>query len=389
VVGFYSTQAVSGGTCSRKGNTDVISVGPRAGPDLSDGLSLRLQEADMDWELWGTFSVGDHLRRRAFVADVLLYDRLVIPTPPESDNDEQKRWRQMGWRPERQRRILDLIGKERLIVVPWTQSHRNHWEAMYRKSRSETGVRSPGAVARSQIAEATAADVSRVRNARESFDWKGHKNRGGQPEEIDQLAHVTSREYLVDWSNLKNDTKLFTGLPKVDVDAVAAYGSYAAFSKDYRVEPAKKPSADRILTLFGWQFFVPDDSSRSDEDLLKQALELADRDASKEHRKRFHLWRRDAILSGKTDAQALREMREAIKQYAAAVRKLKIKVASEYGFAVIAAALGAAAVTFPLLGAPAAFAGLGSFALSKSQKDVPDSLKMAAMFHDARKRFGW
>jgi hypothetical protein len=33
-------------------------------------------------ELWGTFSVKDHLRERAFVAEVLLYDRLVIPRPP-------------------------------------------------------------------------------------------------------------------------------------------------------------------------------------------------------------------------------------------------------------------------------------------------------------------
>ncbi len=44
-----------------------------------------------DVSLWGTFSVVDHLRRRPFVADVLLYDRLVVPVP---DGDEEvKRWR--------------------------------------------------------------------------------------------------------------------------------------------------------------------------------------------------------------------------------------------------------------------------------------------------------
>jgi hypothetical protein len=63
----------------------------------------------MDWELWGTFSVGDHLRRRAFVADVLLYDRLVVPTPPASEPEEEKRWVDMGWEPEHQRKLLDLL----------------------------------------------------------------------------------------------------------------------------------------------------------------------------------------------------------------------------------------------------------------------------------------
>ncbi len=31
-------------------------------------------------ELWGTFAVDDHLRRRPFAAEVILFDRLVIPT---------------------------------------------------------------------------------------------------------------------------------------------------------------------------------------------------------------------------------------------------------------------------------------------------------------------
>jgi hypothetical protein len=44
-------------------------------------------------ELWGTFSVRDHLRRRAFVAELLIYDRLVIPYPPPGDGVEYGRWR--------------------------------------------------------------------------------------------------------------------------------------------------------------------------------------------------------------------------------------------------------------------------------------------------------
>ena len=40
----------------------------------------------MSTEVWGTFSVQDHLAERAFIADVLLYDRLVIPTKPDGQD---------------------------------------------------------------------------------------------------------------------------------------------------------------------------------------------------------------------------------------------------------------------------------------------------------------
>lgn len=36
----------------------------------------------MPTERWATFAVNEHTRERAFVADVLLYDKLVIPVPP-------------------------------------------------------------------------------------------------------------------------------------------------------------------------------------------------------------------------------------------------------------------------------------------------------------------
>ncbi len=53
--------------------------------------------------LWGCYSVADHLEPRAFV---LLYDRLVIPTPSA---DDMARWEQR-WDPERQARLLGILG---------------------------------------------------------------------------------------------------------------------------------------------------------------------------------------------------------------------------------------------------------------------------------------
>lgn len=35
----------------------------------------------MGGQIWGTFSVKDHCRPNAFVREVLLFDRLVLPVP--------------------------------------------------------------------------------------------------------------------------------------------------------------------------------------------------------------------------------------------------------------------------------------------------------------------
>jgi hypothetical protein len=65
-----------------------------------------VREALRVLRLWGCHSVADHLEPRAFVADLLLYDRLVIPTPAPDDWD---RW-EKRWDPDRQARLLEILG---------------------------------------------------------------------------------------------------------------------------------------------------------------------------------------------------------------------------------------------------------------------------------------
>jgi hypothetical protein len=89
-------------------------------------------------ELWGTFSVRDHLRRRAFVADVLLYDRLVIPYPP--DEEQRREWRSEGWAPGRLERKLEILAKADLVrPAPWSEwkrdLFRSAWAQLLRSPR--------------------------------------------------------------------------------------------------------------------------------------------------------------------------------------------------------------------------------------------------------------
>jgi hypothetical protein len=52
----------------------------------------------MNRDRWDTFSAVDHLRPRAFVAEALLYDRLIIPYPPNAE--ERERWATQERKPD-------------------------------------------------------------------------------------------------------------------------------------------------------------------------------------------------------------------------------------------------------------------------------------------------
>jgi hypothetical protein len=80
---------------------------------------------------WGTFSVRDHLKEQAFVSELLLYDRLVVPIPP--NKIEWDRWAdEKKWNPDRQAQLLEILGKDLSVRLPWTEElrkqHRSHLE---------------------------------------------------------------------------------------------------------------------------------------------------------------------------------------------------------------------------------------------------------------------
>jgi hypothetical protein len=79
---------------------------PRAEDHLEENMAI---------EMWGTFSVRDHAFDRAFIADVLLYDRLVIPTLPGSDAETD--W-PVEWDIKKQKSLLALFGQDFHTATP-------------------------------------------------------------------------------------------------------------------------------------------------------------------------------------------------------------------------------------------------------------------------------
>lgn len=286
-------------------------------------------------ERWGTFSVADHQRQHAFVADVLLYDRLVIPYPP--DEEERQRWYTNGWKPDELDIRLDILG-ERARRVPWNEGARKLFDSRY------------------DMAKAAAFDST------DAF----HSTR-----------MLLTRDLLPETPE---------GVSKVW--PVAAFSSLS----DYEGESSKLP-ADRRSQLglvLKHRFLVPDEPGKSDVELLKKAVDIARRDDIQGKRQALNKWQEDVIQEQIPDHKAVEEMDELLRRYEKAVRKATHTVYWKFAFAVLPSAPAAT----PLGLAPAAAIG-GLAALYRfvkfDMKPVVNAAETqaAAMIHDVRQEMNW
>jgi hypothetical protein len=89
-------------------------------------------------ERWAALSVRDHINTRSLVPDILMYDRLVVPTcPPEQS--EYARWTTRGWEPNLQEKRLQELG-DLAEKVQWDLEHQKIFGTQMEniKDKSET-----------------------------------------------------------------------------------------------------------------------------------------------------------------------------------------------------------------------------------------------------------
>jgi hypothetical protein len=297
----------------------------------------------MKLEQWGTFSVKDHLKPRAFVAEVLLFDKLVIPRPATANElyadsqavplreDQRDRWFRHGWNPDRQRELLDILGEFDLAVeLPWNSQVEQDWQTVYNQTSPE-----PSDVDRSDL--------------RQSIQDQIDLAKFQTPEDAAYLASGGLLAlYVANQMSNRVARKLLTlaKTPGVPVEPVIAYGSYSEFAKDQDVREAEGeiPASTPIpYAMFGWEFFVPEDSDKSDAELLRQAAKLASRPDFCETRQYFQGWLKQ-MYEGEVDRQdAYEQMLEMLSEYTKISRGAGLKTAVRY-------AAKAAAVLAPLAG---------------------------------------
>ena len=296
----------------------------------------------MTRERWGTFSVIDHLNASAFVPEIILYDRLVIPVP---FNDEDKsRWANNGWQPDLLDERLEALG-DIAIQARWDENLQKEFSA------------------RMQAVKYDAADaVNEVKEA---------------------LPYQLTRRILA-----QQPLTLPEGVTHAVV--VAAYQSEKDFRGDFLLEDTADEAAQLGL-LLGQKIAVPVYDG-GDKDVLLRARDLATSEDFKVKRRKLYEWQEEILEKRIVPDRAINEMDKLINDYNACVQKATKKVYYNFAFTLGAVALGiAGAVLGSPLAAGSAFMAITKFALLDRKPDVKagDECKPAAMLHDVKKTLGW
>jgi hypothetical protein len=311
----------------------------------------------MGREVWGTYSVRDHLQEHPWAADVLLYDRLVIPVPPAPDSPEDPaewaRWQANGWQPEWQQELLTVLG-DRAYPVPWTPFLRDQWSVLH-----------------------TDAQAGLARQ----LDGEAHRPTAANP--YVATAMVLGR-----------------GLPSrvTAVTAVATYRSLADLENAValrKLNPYDPLPGGQLTVVIGREFLVPDPAEFTDDrDLLRAALDIEDDDVRR-RRAAYWRWQREFLRDGMfvdqdSIADAVVEMQDLIADEQRAVRRSRIRLVVLFALATVTAA--ATLLSGPLrpVELAAAFLSVGQFGLSEAfAAQGPNEPSSAGLLITARKELGW
>lgn len=78
-------------------------------------------------ERWGSLSVADHNDTAALTANVLLYDRLVMPIYTEARDRNEREYRdEKGWNPDLQNQRREHLG-DLIIECAWDETRRQSY----------------------------------------------------------------------------------------------------------------------------------------------------------------------------------------------------------------------------------------------------------------------
>jgi hypothetical protein len=323
----------------------------------------------MPRQLWGCYSVADHLEQRAFVADLLLYDRLVVPTPSPDDLD---RW-EKRWDPHRQARLLDILGPfaERMV---WSPDLREQFAREWSPANLalDIDVENSDAAAHNAEAEVPASPYGATRM-------------------------IISREL---------GKKVFE--ERGDVRAVAVYAKPDHFDREWemsrtlpfvrritRVRPGElrevaSPEClerQRIAKVVVTRLVVPDDGD-SDEEVLARTVDLVSRADVSARRAQFHQFLASLQADNLSDETIVGEVEDLLDALNESVRRHAKARRARAAVQVLTTAQGAAALWVPPVGLAAGpTAAVGEAAIQRRWpgQDAGAQLGAVTLLAEARR----
>lgn len=303
---------------------------------------------DEAFELWGTFSVRDHVQPWAFIAEVLIYDRLVIPVPPPGEPEEWARWTEERWDPDRQQELLAMLG-DLALPVEWDAQRRAQWDRQF-------------LVERERIADQVAFEAAIPYHATGSV----------LIQDVPRMARPVVA------------TTLFTSIPEIE----------RALSIT-RLPAGTALPAGTIGAVLGTEFLIPNDPRLGELELLAEAVDVARNTDYREARASLYRFQRKFTRDGFTD---ITSVKAAVDQMGRLAGQLRATTDREHRwggarrvleFANVAMPLGVGLVTQDPIATAEAAIGVGAYTASHRLRDPAQSggtTPEAALVVDAGRR---
>jgi hypothetical protein len=303
---------------------------------------------DDAFELWGTFSVRDHVQPWAFIAEVLIYDRLVVPVPPEDEPEEWGRWDEERWDPARQRELLEVLG-DRAVAVEWNAERRGQWDQQF-------------LVERERLADQVAFEAAIPYRATGAV----------LIQDVPRMARPVVA------------TTLFTSIPEIE----------RALSIT-RLPPGTALPGGTISAVLGTEFLIPADPRRGELELLAEAVEVARGVDYRAARAALYRFQRMFTREDLTD---LASVKEAVHEMGRLAGQLRAATEREHHwggirrvleFANVAMPLGVGLVSQDPVATVGAAIGVGAFTTSHRLRDPTQpqgTTPEAALVVDAGRR---
>jgi hypothetical protein len=264
----------------------------------------------MSIERWGAFSVIDHKDAKKLAAEVILYDRLILPQPVEWD---RKRWEERGWDPNAMDSRIRQLG-ELAIGVNWDLDREKEW----RKKMDSLGE-----------------DAKNI-------------NAGYQQTPL----------VLMDYA------RKYRPAGEGAVEPIRAYQSEVDFrALDLKPQDKAAEQTAQFNCLVAHAILIPD--GEDSEECLKRAIDLAAKDKFVQRRRRFYDWQRQILAQGIAPKDAIRELEDLVREYNEAVASSGRSYRIETAMLVVALSAVALAATAAIV--PGAFAAVGIGAFTGAQ----------------------